>query len=132
MRIARLSLLIFSIIIHFFIVNTYVFKTLNHYTYDYLTVFYVLLLISGIMFFLKKTIFMDAVFCVITPYISSVINFFYVSIKTSPHVVINDLWSSIIIGSLLPYIALYAWFLSAVLIVERLGIYCLCKFIKNY
>lgn len=76
MRIARLSLLIFSIIIHFFIVKTYVFKTLNHYTYDYLTVFYVLFLISGIVSFLKKTIFMDAVFCVITPYISSVISFF--------------------------------------------------------
>jgi hypothetical protein len=109
----------------------YIFKTLGHYTYDYLTVFYALFLISGIVFFLKKNISIDMAFCIITPYASSVISFFYVSIKISSHVVINDLWSSVVIGSFLPYIALYAWFLSVVLIVERLGICYMCKFIKN-
>lgn len=127
MRKTRLSLLICSIIIHFFIAKIYIFKTFNHYAYDYLIVFYVIFLATGAIIFLKKSLFIDMIFSIVTPYISSVITFFYVTIKTSPYIVINNLWPSIIIGSVLPYIALYAWFLSVILIIERLGMHYICN-----
>ncbi|HCT5823855.1 TPA: hypothetical protein OT171_004753 [Citrobacter sedlakii] len=131
MKMTNLSLLAGSIIIHFLSVKGYVFKVLNQYAYDYLEIFYVSSIIFGFVFLLKKTFLVDLLFCIAIPYISSMISFFCVSIQASPHVIMKDLWSSIIIGVSLPYIALYAWFLSAILIVGRIIIYCVRKSIKN-
>lgn len=100
----------------------YVFRLLNKYAYCYLFVYYVLIVIGFFILF-KKSIVVDVIICVMMPYVSSIISFLFVSMIILPHVVLNDLWSSFIISILLPYIALYSWLLSVLLIIARGGIY---------
>lgn len=127
MKMTNLTLLAGSIIIHFLCVKSYLFKTLNQHTYNYIAAFYILLMIFGFVFLLKRTFLADIIYCIMIPYISSIISFFCISIQASPNVVMNDLWSSIIISISLPYIALYAWFLSIILITGMITIYYIRK-----
>lgn len=119
MRAIYLSLFPFAIISHFFIAKAYVFKILHQYTYDYLLIFYISLMFFSFVFFLRRTLLLEIAVYIIAPYISSVISFLYTSIKISPQFIMNNLLDSIAIGLSLPYIALYAWLVSMILITGR-------------
>lgn len=130
MRAIYLSLFPFAIISHFFITKAYIFKILHQYTYDYLLIFYMSLIFFSFACFLKKTILLDIANYIITPYISSIISFIYVSIRFSPKLIMDNLLDSIAIGLSLPYIALYSWLLSMILITGRILLYYINKITK--
>jgi len=119
-----------SIIIHFFLTKGYMFKVFNQYAYSYLGVFYISVMVFG-FFLLKNNMLIDIIFLIAIPYMSSVISFFCISMQVSHQIVINNLWSSLIIGVSLPYIALYAWLLSMILIAFRVWSSYINKFIKK-
>ncbi|SCM52832.1 hypothetical protein BN1044_02319 [Hafnia alvei] len=121
----------FAIISHFFIAKEYTFRILHQYTYDYLLIFYISLMFFSFAYFFKKTILWDIAIYIIAPYISSIISFIYISMRVSPQVVIDNFLGSIIIGLFLPYIALYAWVLSIILIAGRFFLHYTKKITKK-
>ncbi|GEM_PF-3574499 len=129
MRVIKLLLLGCSIIIHFVIAKDHVFKIFNQYTYYILFVFYILIALGFLLCFTKYFA-VDMITCIITPYISSAISFFFLTMLISPHFMMNNLWSSIVVAMILPYFALYSWILSISLVIVRSGIYYLSKIIK--
>lgn len=129
MRAIYLSLFPFAIISHFLIAKEYIFKILHQYTYDYLLIFYISIMFFYFVCFFKKNALEIAAY-IITPYISSVISFLYTSIRISPQFITDNLLDSIAIGLFLPYIALYAWLLSIILITGRILLHCINKTTK--
>lgn len=130
MRAIYLSLFPFAIISHFFIAKAYVFKILHQYTYDYLLIFYISLMLFSFLFFSRRTFLLEIAAYIISPYISSAISFIYISMQTSPQFIMNNLLDSIAIGLSLPYIALYAWLLSMILITGRVLLFYINKITK--